>query len=97
MLKMRELLCNKRCKLLCYGCAAHYLNKVEEKATAEKIIDKAVAVHKHMRNVHIAHGMLSELGGRHPQLPNDIAGTVKLPVWRHMFTIIIYMSLLPRS
>lgn len=71
MLKMRELLCNKRCKLLCYGCAAHYLNKVEEKATAEKIIDKAVAVHKHMRNVHIAHGMLSELGGRHPQLPND--------------------------
>ena len=71
MKKMRELVVLHHPDILVYGCSAHYANLLEETVTNSDIMRHLVAIHKYFRNMHKAHGLLMELGGCQPQIPND--------------------------
>lgn len=71
MKKMRELVELRHPDIIVYGCSAHYANLLEESVTTADVMKHIVAIHKYFRNVHQAHGLLKELGGCQPQIPND--------------------------
>ena len=71
MKKMKDLVSNKYPDMLCYGCSAHYANLLEKDVSLPAVTKHVVEVNKYFRNVHVAHGLLKEKGGRMPQIPND--------------------------
>lgn len=57
--------------LIVYGCAAHYLNLVENDVSPRVILKQIVEVQRYFRNHHQPSGWLTEKNGVKPQLPNS--------------------------
>ena len=69
MLRMRRLLLETGLVCLCYGCQAHYMNLLGNDVSDQNLLGKILTVQKHFRNVHRAHGLLKEKGGKVPVIP----------------------------
>ena len=73
MKKMKRLLKEKNKQLLAWGCQAHMLNLLEGDICDKAMLGKINDVSKFFSNVHRAHGLLKEKGGK--------SGKVVFHIW----------------
>ena len=71
MKKLRNILAERFPDLITFGCNAHYLALLQIDVSNKSIMKHIVDTQKYFRNVHLAHGLLKEKGGKQPQLPNS--------------------------
>lgn len=62
MVRFRTMISDKYPDILTYGCAAHYMNLLENQITDPDadVLNHVVSVSKHFRNVHNCLGLLRE-------------------------------------
>ena len=70
MKRVRKLVLEKYPDKVVYGCSAHYESLLQDDVKTDAILKHVVVINSYFRNNHRAHGMLKEMGGAMPQLPN---------------------------
>lgn len=71
MKKVRNILSEKYPEMLTYGCNAHFVNLLEQAVSPKQVLSHIAEIQKFFRNNHRAHGLLQQLNGLMPQLPNE--------------------------